>query len=198
MRRFHSRPYFFITGLLVAVAACSDSGSISAPGEGVPTLDHRSSTPGDTATKSGPTSPATPAPPSDTGTTTPPPPSTPSTPSDSTPTTPPFVPSATIDLSVTVGAAVAGKDTLAFTPVANAKVTVFSRTLVPTPGAGADSLKLVEGVVANSTTDASGKAHFDGLPAVSYRVEAVQGGRSTSVAIAGPYSRDVGITLILK
>ena len=198
MRPLTPRSYFIIAGLLVAVGACSDSGTISAPDSGATAIDHKASTPGDTATKGSPTAPATPATPSDTAVTTPAPPSTPV---DSTPATPPIVPATSIDLSVTVGVPVPGRDTLAFTALANAKVTVYGRTLVVTPGAGADSVKVTEAVVATATTDAGGKVSFADLPAAPYRIEAVADGSSgarASVTLATPYPRTVAITLIIR
>jgi hypothetical protein len=199
MRHFIRRPHFLIAGLLAAAAACSDSDTISAPDGGATTLDHKSSAAGDTAHTGSPTAPHTPSTPGDTASAVPPStPSTPSAPHDSTPSTPPFVPAASINLTVTVGAAVSGTDTLAFSPLANARVTVFAMTLVAAPGGGRDSLTVSEHSVADATTDASGKVRFAGLPAVAYRIEAVREGGSASVRLAAPYPADVDIKLIIR
>jgi hypothetical protein len=165
MRHFtRRRPFVATAGLLVALAACSDAGSISAPEDAG--LGQAAAAPG-----------------------------------NATPTSKPSTSATSIDLGVTVGAAVAGKDSLAYTPLANAKVTVYSRKLVAAPGGGADSLMVSESVVANATTDASGKARFAGLPAAEYRVEAVRtgnGGGTASLNLAPPYAADVGVLLIIR
>jgi hypothetical protein len=165
MRHFiRRRPSVVDAGLLVVLAACSDSATISAPDDAGTSLGQSAAAPGDSAR---------------TGT--------------------PFTPATTIDLGVTVGTAVAGKDTLAYAPLADAKVTVYSQTLVPLPGGGADTLTVAEAVVASATTDASGKAHFNKLPSAQYRVEAVRsGGGSASVNIGSPYATDVGVLLIIR
>ena len=122
-------------------------------------------------------------------------------PGDTARTGVPFTPATTIDLAVTVATAVAGQDSLAHTPLANAKVTVYGQTLVAVPGARSDSLKISENVVANATTDASGKVRFAALPAAQYRVEAVRdgsGGGAASVSLAPPYSANVNVLLIIR
>ena len=164
------RPSVVAAGLLVVLAACSDSAPISAPDDAGTTRGQSAAAPSDTAV---------------TGT--------------GTPTTP-FTPATKIDLGVTVGTAVAGKDSLAYAPLAGAKVTVYSRTLVPMAG-GRDTLTVAESVVASATTDASGTARFTGLPAAQYRVEAIRegsGGGSASVNLAPPYAADVGVLLIIR
>jgi hypothetical protein len=158
------RPYIAAAGLLAALAACSDSASISAPEDAGTTRSQTAAAPGDTARS---------------GT--------------------PFTPATTIGLGVTVGTAVAGKDSLAYAPLANAKVTVYTRTLVPVQGGGADTLTVSELAVGSATTDASGKARFAGLPSAQYRVEAARdGGGSASVTLAPPYAADVGVLLIIR
>lgn len=122
---------------------------------------------------------------------------TPSSPGDTALTGTPFVPSAHVDLAVTVGAAVAGQDSLQYTPLAGAKVTVFARKLVSTPG-GADSLSVAETVVADATTDASGTARFAGLSSAAYRVAAVAAAGSASVTLAPPYPAAMNIQLIIR
>jgi hypothetical protein len=120
-----------------------------------------------------------------------------SSPGDTALTATPFVPSANVDLAITVGAAVAGQDSLQSTPLASTKVTVFSRKLVATPG-GADSLTVSETVVADATTDASGQVRFAGLPSVAYRVAALGTGGSASVTLAPPYPAAMNIRLIIR
>jgi Prealbumin-like fold domain len=166
MRRFiRGRPSIITGGLLVVLAACSDSGAISAP-------DDAGAARGQTAAAAG----------------------------DTARTGAPFTPATSIDLAVTVGAAQSGQDTLAYTPLSGAAVTVYERKLVATPGAGADTLTVSERVVATATTDASGKARFAGLPAAQYRVEAVRAGNggSASVTLAPPYAAEVGVLLIIR
>lgn len=112
----------------------------------------------------------------------------------------PFVPATSINLSVTVGAAVAGADTLASTPLAGAKVTVYARSLVATTG-GADTLEVSEQVVASATTDAGGMVTFTRLPAAEYRVEADRdgtGAATASVTLAPPYPAEVKLQLIVR
>ena len=166
MRQFiRRRPIAAGAVLLVVLAACSDSGSISAPEDAGTTLGTASAAaPGDTAQS-----------------------------------TKPFVPATVIDLGVTVGSAVAGKDSTDFTPLPNAKVTVYDQKLVR--GSGADTLVVSETAVANATTDANGKVRFDGLPAAQYRVEAIREGVSggtASVILAPPYAAEVGVLLIIR
>ena len=109
----------------------------------------------------------------------------------------PYTPATVIDLGVTVGAAVAGKDSADYTPLANAKVTVYDQKLVR--GSGADTLVVSETAVADATTDANGKVQFSELPAAQYRVEAVRdGGGTASVNLAPPYSASVGVLLIIR
>ena len=109
----------------------------------------------------------------------------------------PSTPVTVIDLGVTVGAAMAGKDSADYTPLANAKVTVYDQKLVR--GSGADTLVVSESAVANATTDASGKVEFGALPAAQYRVEAVRdGGGTASVILAPPYAANVGVLLIIR
>ena len=120
-----------------------------------------------------------------------------SSPGDTALTGTPFVPSANVDLVVTVGAAVAGQDSLQYTPLASAKVTVFSQKLVANPG-GADSLTVAETAVADATTDASGKVRFAALPSVAYRVEAVGSEGSASVTLAPPYPAAMNLRLIIR
>jgi hypothetical protein len=122
-------------------------------------------------------------------------------PGDTARTGVPLTSATAIDLAVTVATAVPGQDSLAHTPLANAKVTIYGQTLVAVPGARADSLKISENVVATATTDASGKARFAALPAAQYRVEAVRdgsGGGSASVTLAPPYSANVAVLLIIR
>jgi hypothetical protein len=153
-----------VAGLLIAIAACSDSAAISAPEDAGTTRGQTAAAPGDTAQSSTPSTPAT-----------------------------------EINLGVTVGTAVAGQDSLAYTPLANATLTVYSLTLVPVPGGAADTLEVSEHIVANATTDASGKARFTGLPAAQYRVEAVRsGGGTASVNLVPPYAADVAVLLIIR
>lgn len=121
------------------------------------------------------------------------------TPSDTTQSGTPFTPATEIALGVTVGTATPGADTLAYAPLANAKVTVYGTTLVRASGSGSDSLTVSEHVVASATTDADGKARFTGLPAALYRVEATRnGGGAASVNLAPPYAADVGVLLIIR
>jgi hypothetical protein len=158
-----------VVGLLVALAACSDSAPISAPEDAGTALGRSAEAPGDTALTTSPVTPATPAP--------------------------------TINLGVTVGAAVAGRDSLQYTPLADAKVTVYEQTLVASPGGGGDTLTVSERAVANAATDANGKVIFNALPAAQYRVEAVRsgnGGGSASINLAPPYVADVGVVLIIR
>jgi hypothetical protein len=111
----------------------------------------------------------------------------------------PFVPATAIDLAVTVGSAVAGQDTLAYTPLANATVKVFSRTLVHSNASGRDTLSLSENEVARGTTNAAGEVSFAALPAVAYRIEAALGaGSPWSLFIAPPYPEDVRVRLIVR
>jgi hypothetical protein len=166
MRQFiRRRPSAAGAVLLVVLAACSDSASISAPEDAGTTLGAASAAaPGDTAL-----------------------------------TTKPFVPATVIDLGVTVGSAVAGKDSTDFTPLPNAKVTVYDQKLVRE--SGADTLGVSETAVANATTDANGKVRFNGLPAAQYRVEAVREGVSggtASVILAPPYAAEVAVLLIVR
>ena len=167
MRHFiRRRPSAVAAGLLVVLAACSDSAPISAPEDAGTTRGQSAAALGDTAQPGTPVTPVTPA--------------------------------TKIDLGVTVGTPVEGKDTLTYTPLANANVTVYSRTLVPAPG-GRDTLTVSESVVGNATTDASGKVRFAGLPAAQYRVEAIRsGGGGASVNLAPPYAADVGVLLIIR
>lgn len=120
-----------------------------------------------------------------------------SSPGDTALTGTPFVPSANVDLAVTVGAAVAGQDSLQYTPLAGAKVTVFARKLVATPG-GTDSLSVSETVAADATTDANGKVRFAGLPSAEYRVTAVATLGAASVTLAPPYPAAMNIRLIIR
>jgi len=165
MRHFiRRRPSVVAGGLLVALAACSDSAAISAPNDAGTAVGQTAAGPGDGSQPGTTQAPAT-----------------------------------IFDLGVTVGTAAAGRDSLANTPLANAKVTVYSQTLVPVPGGGADSLTVSERAVANTVTDASGKARFTGLAAAQYRVEAVRdGGGSASVNLAPPYAANVGVLLIIR
>jgi len=167
MRQFiRRRPSAAVGVLLAVLAACSDSGPISAPE--------------DAGTTRGAAAAAAPAPSGDTA-------------QKATP----FVPAKVIDLGVTVGATAAGKDSTDYTPLANAKVTVYDQKLVR--GSGADTLVVSESAVANATTDASGKVRFGGLPAAQYRVEAVRdGGGTASVILTPPYSASVGVLLIIR
>lgn len=107
------------------------------------------------------------------------------------------IPASSITLTVGVGSAVAGRDTLASTPRVGAEVRVLSQTLVAAPG-GADSLRVEEREVARGTTGADGTARFGPLPSSRYRIEATSGGESASVSIGPPYVADVHVGLILR
>jgi hypothetical protein len=108
------------------------------------------------------------------------------------------IPASSITLTVGVGSAVAGRDTLASTPRVGAEVRVLSQTLVAAPGGGADSLRGEEKEVARGTTGADGTARFGPLPSSRYRIEATSGGESASVSIGPPYVADVHVGLILR
>jgi hypothetical protein len=108
------------------------------------------------------------------------------------------VPASSISLTVGVGSAIAGPDTLARTPLAGAQVRVLSQTLVAAPGGGADSLQVEEKEVARGATSADGTMRFGSLPAARYRVEATSGGEAASVSIGPPYVENVRVDLILR
>ena len=173
MSRHFSRWFIATTATFLLLAACqgdTTSPSESSDGGGARLAGETpAGTPGDTARGT----PGTPTPsPAGDSSHTPPPPSPP--------------PSA-IQLSVYVGVATPGPDTLHTTPAANARVSVFSRTY--TRSTGPDTITATEKLVASSSTDALGKVSFDNLPAVGYRLEAVVEGRpAASIQIAPPYS----------
>jgi hypothetical protein len=120
---------------------------------------------------------------------------------DTARTTPPApAPATAIDLTVYVGIASPGVDTLRSTPAANARVAVLSRSFVRS-STGPDTLAVTETLVASGTTDALGKAAFGNLPAANYRIEAVVEGRAgsrASIQIAPPYSSKVAASIIFR
>jgi hypothetical protein len=184
MIRHLNRPVATVAALLL-LAACQ--GDTTAPSESSDAGGTRSTgqTPAAAPDDTAHTTPAVPAPtpPTDTGRTTSPPPQ----------------PASAIHLTVYVGIASPGPDTLHSTPAANARVTVLNRTF--TRGTGPDTLTVTETAVASGVTDALGNTSFDNLPAAGYRIEAVVDGRSgspASIQIAPPYASTVAASIIIR
>jgi hypothetical protein len=121
-------------------------------------------------------------------------------PDDTAHTTPPPAPPASaIHLTVYVGIASPGPDTLHSTPAANARVAVLSRTF--TRSTAPDTVTVTETLVASGITDVLGTASFDNLPAAGYRLEAVVDGRPgspASIQIAPPYASTVATSIIIR
>ena len=185
MIRTLSRRPVLVGAIFIVLGACQ--GDTTSPSESPDAGGTRSTgqapaaAPDDTA-RSAPATPA-PSPSGDTSRTTPPAPA----------------PASAIELTVSVGVASPGPDTLRSTPATNARVRVLSRTF--TRSAGPDTLTVTESVVASGIADASGKASFANLPATGYRIEAaVDGlaGSPTSIQIAPPYSSKVATSIIIR
>jgi hypothetical protein len=85
-------------------------------------------------------------------------------------------------------------------PLANATVTLSSQTTTRKAGSGADTLTLVETVVATGSTDAAGDVVFAGLTPLPYRIDAVRagGGAATTIRIAPPYASTVRVAVIIR
>ena len=175
-----------VTGAMLLLLAACQGGDTTVPSESSdPGGAHSAgqapvATPGDTTH----TAPATPAP-------------SPSADTGRTPTPPPSA--STFRVTVYVGAASPGTDTLHSTPVVNAHVTVLRRTFTRTTGP--DTLTVTETPVASGTTDALGNASFGNLPAANYRLEAVAEGlpgSPASIQIAPPYPSDFSTWIIFR
>jgi hypothetical protein len=127
-----------------------------------------------------------------------------SQPGDTTHGTPPGDPPANppvtaFNLTVSVSAPVSGGDTTQFTPLANAKVTVYSFKLVSGSGGG-DTTGVSKTVVVTGTTNGAGQITFASLPSAQYLVEAIPAGASSgpSLHIGPPYAAHVDLNLIVR